>query len=432
MNLTTRFLLSTLLAVGTPIALSAQATTLEQAIELALARNPGLAVEAARTLESEADYRTARAPLKPSLAASAYSYQLNGSRLGPVTPTGTSLYTRESLVALTGRQLLYDWGRASRARDAAGLGRDGQQMALAAARDETIYAVTQNFYRALAAAEFVRVAQDALARDQAFEGMAAEFFRAGKATRLDGLKAETARLDAERSLTVAREALAVAVVRLAQAVGIDGKDPIVPQGSLPQDLLDPPALDQAFESALTANPDLQRAARQVEQARAIGRSVRGASYPDLALQASLGYRERNLGGGQPEWLVGLEVSWPLFSGGALSAGVAKADARLTQAEESRRAATLDLQTQVRDALAGWRTAQSNALSGIRIVATAREAVRAAESLYAAGKATALDVLTTQADLARADGAQVTALTDYAISRARLARLTGTSLPEVAR
>jgi outer membrane protein TolC len=297
-------------------------------------------------------------------------------------------------------------------------------MALAAARDETTYAVTQTFYRALAAAEFVRVAQDALARDQAFEGLAAEFFRVGKATRLDGLKAEAARLDAERSLTEAREAEAVAAGRLAQAIGLDGKEAIVPRGSLPEDLLDPPAADQAIESALARNPELQRAARQVEQARAIGRSARGASYPDLALQASLAFRERNLGGGQPEWLVGLAVSWPLLSGGALSAGVAKAEARLTQAEEARRVATLDLQTQVREALAAWRTAQSNARAGIRIVATAREAVRAAESLYAAGKATALDVVTAQADLARTEGAQVTALTDYAISRARLARLIG--------
>jgi outer membrane protein TolC len=432
MNPTRLLLLGALSAAITPITLSAQATTLAQAIELALARNPGLAAEAARTLESESDYQAAKAPLKPSLAASAYTNQLNGSRLGPLAVTGTSLYTRESLVSVVGRQLLYDWGRAARARDAAGRAWDGQRMALMAARDETIYAVTQSFVRALAAVEFVRVAQDALVRDGAFEAMAAEFFQVGKATRLDQLKAEAARLDAERSLTAASETEVVAAVRLGQAIGLEAKEVIVPQGSLSVELLNPPALDQAVESALIRNPDLQRVAHQVEQARALGRSARGAGYPDLALQASLGYRERNLGGGQPEWLVGLGVSWPLSTGGTIAAGVARADARLAQAEAARRAAVLDVQTQVSDALAAWRIAQSNARAGIRIVATAREAVRAAESLYAAGKATALDVVTAQADLARTEGSQVTALTDYALSRARLARLTGVDATGITR
>ena len=109
--------------------------------------------------------------------------------------------------------------------------------------------------------------------------------------------------------------------------------------------------------------------------------------------------------------------------------MARAQARLTQAQETRRALELDIGTQVRDVLGAWRTALSDARAATRLVETDREALAAAETLYRAGKATALDVLSAQADLARAEGAQVTALADHAGAQARLARLTGTPPPE---
>ena len=97
---------------------------------------------------------------------------------------------------------------------------------------------------------------------------------------------------------------------------------------------------------------------------------------------------------------------------------------MTQAEEARRSLALDLSAQVYDALAAWRVALSDARAAARLVETGSEAVAAAEALYRSGKVTALDVLTAQSDLARAEGAKVSAATAYALARAQLARLTG--------
>jgi outer membrane protein len=407
------------------------ALTLSEAIHEALARNPVLAVEIARTRESESDYQAARATFLPRLSATAYDNRLNEDRLSPIgssTPT-TSLYTRESFAGLTARQLLYDGGRSRGARAAAALGLEGQRTELTAARDDTILRVTQAYARALAATELVRVARDAVARQQGFESMTADFFRAGKATRLDVLKAEAARLDAEKSLTAARESEAVSVAQFAQAVGFDSRAGIVPQGALARDLAEAPPPEQATDAALAHNPDLLRAAQQAEQARKNLDSARGVYRPELALQGSYGYRERDVGGSAPEWLVGVTANWTLYSGGALSAQVAKAQARLTQAQEVRRALELDIGTRVRDVLGAWRTALSDARAATQLVATDREALAAAETLYRAGKATALDVLTAQADLARAEGAQVTALANHASAQALFARVTGAALTE---
>jgi len=434
-----RYLFKSICALGVALVLSVAtaraaepvALSLSEAIREALARNPMLAIETARTRESESDLEAARAPLLPRLSATAYDNRLNDDRLSPIgssTPT-TSLYTRESFAGLTARQLLYDGGRSRGARDAAVIGLEGQRTGLMAVRDETILRVTQAFARALAAAELVRVAQGALARQQSFETMTADFFRAGKATRLDVLKAEAARLDAEKSLTAARESETVALAQFAQAMGFDSRAGIVPRGALTRDLAEPPPLDQTTDAVLAHNPDLQRAARQVEQARKNLDASRGVYRPELALQGSYGQRERDIGGSAPEWLVGVTANWTLYGGGALTAQVAGAQARLTQAQEAQRALELDIGTQVHDVLGAWRTALSDARAAARLVETDREALAAAEMLYRVGKATALDVLTAQADLARAEGAQVTALANHASAQARFARLTGAAPTE---
>jgi len=428
-------LTAALASSGAAASLPAQELTLDECIELALARTPGLAAEAARTREATSDYALARAPLRPQISATAYSNRLNEGRLSPGGFTGepgVSLYTRESFIGLTARQLLYDGGRRTGEREASARALDGQRAGLAAARDETVLRVKQAFYRALGAGEFVRVAQNVLKRQQAFEAMTTDFFHAGKATRLDALKAEAARLDAERSLTAAHETEVVAAVQLAQAMGLDGAARVTARGTLPQDLAEAPLAETAIQAAVAGNPDLQRAAHQIEQGRQAVRSARGGKRPELAVQGTYGYRERDVGGARADWLMGLTASWAIYTGGAKSAQVAKAQARLAEAQELRRALQLDIEAQVLEALAGWRTALSDARAAMRLVETEREAVLAAETLYGAGKATALDALTAQADLARAEGAQVAALTDYTIAGARVARLTGASSTETTR
>jgi outer membrane protein len=421
------FLLGALLLAGVAASLPAQELTLDKCLQLAMARNPALAGATARTRESKADFEAARAPLRLTMSANALGTQLNEDRLSPLgasLPPGTSMYTREGFAGLTARQLLYDGGRSKSARDVAARGVDAQREGLAAVRDETIMRVTETFYRALATAELVRVALDAVNRDQAFEAMAAELFRAGKVTRLDALKAASAHVEAERALTTARETAALAIVQLAQTMGLDGHAGLVPRGALPTDLAEPPLGDDAIAATMAQSPDLRRSAYVLEQSRTSLQLARGGNSPAIALQGGYGFRARDVGGGRPEWLVGFTVNWSLVDGGALSAQVSKAQARVAQAEEARRELELDISAQVYGALAAWRIALSDARAAARLVETGREALSAADALYRSGKATALDVLIAQSDLARAEGAQVTAATAYALARAQLARLTG--------
>ena len=401
--------------------------TLSQALDLALKESPNLGAASARSSEAEADYEIAAAGLLPKVAANASVNRLNEDRLSLGSASSSALYTRESFGGVTGRQLLFDGGKTAASKSAAQRGVEAGRMGFQATREETVYRVSQAFSRALDARDTVRVADSALKRQQAFESLTADFFKAGKTTRLDVLKAEAARLDAERVLANAQEVEKMSLVSLAQAIGLRSGLTFSVEGELPGRFKEPSSDDEMQRAVAAHNPDIKQALLQVAQAEESLRSAQAARSPELALLGSYGYRERDIGGSAPEWIVGLAGTWTLYDGGALPAQSEKARARLTQAQEAERIVELGVQTQVKDALRAWRTALNDARASTKLVEANSESLKAAEVLYRSGKATALDVLTAQADLARAEGAQVRAAADYAVARYAVARLVGESL-----
>jgi outer membrane protein TolC len=249
-------------------------------------------------------------------------------------------------------------------------------------------------------------------------------FSAGKATRLDGLKAQAQSADAQRTLERAREAERLALALLRRVIGLAMEEPLDPGEALPSSLASPRDESELAALALQGNAELKRIDRQIEQARDTRQAARAARAPELAVQASYGYRERDIGGSAPEWIVGVVAAWTVYDGGATASQTAKASARLAQLQASRQVGELALQADIADAAGAWRSAGADADAAARLQAANEEALKAALSLYASGKATALDVLGAQSDLARAEGSRAQARAALAVARVRVARLTG--------
>jgi outer membrane protein TolC len=171
------------------------------------------------------------------------------------------------------------------------------------------------------------------------------------------------------------------------------------------------------------NPQLDELTTQARQAGAAKRAAWGEYLPEVSLQASYGLRYRDTDGTADEYAVGLFLEVPIFSGGAIDGQVKRMAARQRQVEAAAGAFEDQLHVEVREALTSWRVAMAHAEFAAKSVDVNREALEAAMSLYAAGDATALDVLTSQNDLTRAEGALVQALGAYAIARAEVARIT---------
>lgn len=404
------------------------ALTLEQAVALALEHNPAITAERERLHQVEEDYVVARAALLPKLTGTASYNRLDPNRLNPAgfATTGATpptLFVEEAFAGLRLRQLVID-GSSWLTLRAAGQGVDAQRSSVMASQAETVFAVSFAHTRLVEAQNMVTVAEEAVKRQAGFEALTEALYAAGKVSRLDRLKAEAQRMDAERAVVAAREAAALAQALLRRTLGVATELPVRATGDLRRPLTPSPPEAAVLASAVSRNPQLQRLAAQARQLDAAVWAARGQHFPELSLQGSYGYRLRDVGGGAGEYSAGVFLDVPLFSGLATSAAVRRAEARRRELEASRQGLENQLRVDAREALTSWRVAVESARFASKSHELNQEALAAATSLYEAGKVTALDVLTAQADLTRAESTLVQAFGDYAIAQARVARVTG--------
>ncbi|OGW40322.1 MAG: hypothetical protein A2010_15830 [Nitrospirae bacterium GWD2_57_9] len=401
----------------------AMALTLEDCITLALKNNPGLQLEREKVSELESEYLIASSALYPRLSLSAYYQRLDSDRLG--VPSNM-LYSEETLAQARLKQILFDGGKAWNNRNAAVKGEEAQRISAETSRLDTILAVSQAYYRALEAREIRKVSETSLQQREAFFKLTEAFHKAGRATRVEFLKAEAQLLDAERSLLLATEALRLSELILKKVIAVDLGTPIEIANSLPGDLPEPPAEDLVLQETFENNPDLTRVSTLKEQSEASLRAAEGQYWPEISLQGTYGIRERD-SDRDSEWTAGVFLEWPLFEGGLTRGQVGKARSKVNQISWSGKAVKDQVQVDLREALGNLRTALAAVRASRRLADAQEEAYQAALAFYKRGKSTYVEVLAAQVDLTQAKASLVRAVGDYQNAGTRLDRIRGKRL-----
>ncbi len=398
--------------------------TLDQCIELAFKNNPGLQIEQEKITELENDYTIASAGLYPKVTASGYYSKVNRDRVG-IQPI--MQYTEESFGQVKLKQLLYDGGKTRYIGRAASKAADAQRDSAEATRLDTVYVVSQAYYRVLEARELLRVGENSRSQREAFFKLTDSYYKAGKATRIEALKAEAQLLDAERSLIQAREALRISELILKKTIGIGVDAQITVADGLPETFTEPETDDFLLAQMLENNPDIKKSSQVKEQARLSIDSATGSYLPEISLQGSYGYRQRDTGQlplSGDEWMAGVFLDWSLFEGGTTRAQVAKARARYREVEWNDKAVRDQVRVDLSQALGDIRTALASIRSSKRLVEAQDESYKATVEFYKRGKATYIEVLSAETDLTQAKAAFVRSVGDYQSASARLDRVTG--------
>jgi outer membrane protein TolC len=398
--------------------------SLDQCIALAFEMNPGLQIEQEKIIELENDYAIASSGLYPKLSASGYYARLNPDRVG-IQPL--MRYSEESLGQIRLKQLLYDGGKTRYSGRAALKTADAQRDSAEAARLDTVYAVSQAYYRILEARELLSVGEHSRSQRELFYKLTDSYQKAGKATRIESLKAEAQLLDAERSLVQAREVLRISELILKKTVGVGVSAQLRISDGLPETFAEPATDEVLLAQMFENNPDLKKSGQFKEQARLSIDSATGSYLPEISLQGSYGYRQRDTGlpplSGD-EWTAGVFLEWSLFEGGITRAQVAKARARYREVEWNDKAIRDQVQVDLSQALGDIRTALASIRSSKRLVEAQDEAYKATVEFYKRGKATYIEVLSAETDLTQAKAAYVRSVGDYQSASARLDRVAG--------
>jgi outer membrane protein len=381
--------------------------------------------------ETRAMLGDARSSLFPSLrlSGSATRYEdptlvhpIHGFTPGELPPFERNLFQGSMQMSY----LLWNGsGRAARI-ESARRSVDAADQGVAGARQQLLTRVAAVFLDVLSRSKLLEAQDRRLASLGAERQRVADLLRVGKAAEVDRLRIEAGVSGAAAERVAAAAALDVAERELARLIGC-------PSDSARAARLRPVALADttlpAEESdllarALKENPILLQSLHQANAARAAGRAARSQRLPEAKLVGSLLGFSDDKGHDTSEWNAGVAVSVPLFTGGALSSAVDRADAGTIAARERLRIAELALASDLDRAVSGCAVARARVRSLERSRAAQAEVARITRLALANGSSTEPDFLDAEADLLAAEAALLDARDREILARVELARALG--------
>lgn len=268
------------------------------------------------------------------------------------------------------------------------------------ARQNTVAAASQAYFRVLEAHEFEKVAEKSLEQIKAHLAVAESFYKQGLVTRNDVLAAKVRRLEMEQQLLRARSNIQIARANLNRILGLPLSHPTELSGQFTPvefSLTE----EHCTEIALAFRPELGSMSRRRKAAEAALSGAKAARYPTISFSGGWNWTSDKTRVNKDNWSTDLMAEWNIFSGLAATAGIRSCAHAIEQLDEARRELIDGVALEVK-------TAYLNLLQSRKAIDVAREAVGQAEEnlriyqqRYEQGLVSSTDVLDAEAQLARA-------------------------------
>lgn len=406
-----------------PVSGVSQVLTLGTALDSTLATHPSMRAAEARVEGADAVRAAARAAFLPTVAGSTgltrHAEPMVVAPLHGFDPTRPPDFDRTLIQSQLGMELtLFDGGgRRARVRGAEAaeetlaLGRD-------ATEDDLLEAVVAAYTGVLATRGLDEAARRLVEALTAELDRARQRFAEGTAARVEVMRAEAALLDAQAQLASARARVVLAEKGLARLMGAD------PTSLAGRPLADLTPRSTEAADPIRADPRVEAARRNVDAVRARLSQERAGRLPTLRATAGLLNFGSGLGEYTTEWQAGVRVSWPLFTGGARSAAIHRAEADLHVAQEELRQAEMG----VAGALDGAEAALAEATARVEAleasVAQWEEVARIEVLSLETGSGVQQDLLRAEAALYQARAGRARARYDEILAHVGRARAQG--------
>lgn len=327
-------------------------------------------------------------------------------------------------------------GRGRAVNDIAATRADAETRVARAQQIATVSAIIEQVVIACAEMAFAEadlmIQERALALAEAQRDFSAKQIRGRRMAPVEIAVVEQAVAEREQAVFVARQRIAERRAELALRLGVDA----MPEISLPAPEDWPADAPTTREQVAEAHPDLRVAEAQLERQRRELAIREDAVRPqlDLSLLAAQTGLDEDLGGA----VAALPDNESSFYGASLSFQFPfanrRAEGELVAAQRAMKRAALERDAQARDvrltadaALRALRTAEEAERLAERVVALAERSLDAEQKRLKLGRATNLDVLRVQQEVATASLSVARAQADRRVARARLDRLAGQGL-----
>jgi outer membrane protein TolC len=396
--------------------------TLQQAVAIALEKNPLRKAAIADTKVASAGIREARSSLLPHLSFTETATRgddpvyVFGSRLRQqrfttadfaLNSLNTPLPVGDFTTRFGGTWNLFDsfatWHGVNQARqmnEAAGhqLERTDQ---------EIVFRVISSYYGVLLAAKQLEVAEQSAKTTRSIMDRSQARFDSGLVVESDLLMAKVRMAERQQEVIRDTNTLEEARAELNTAVGMPVESPFQLTEGLAERALPIPALQDVEKQALTNRPDLKSIASEQAAQRQSVAIAKSSFGPRVNAFADWEMDNPTLlaGGGGNNWLTGIEVQFDIFQGGAKRAELSRQRALEDKVAAMKQAASDAVRLEVRRAYYETDANRQQIEVARAAIAQAQESLRINQDRYDSG-------LTTITDLLSAEEAARRSQTDY--------------------
>ena len=416
--------------------------TLQQAVSIALEKNPQRRAALADTKAAAANVQEARSFLLPHVMFSETGTRGNdpvyvfGSKLRQqrFTTTDFALNVLNTPTPLNnfstrfgGTWNLFDsfasWHSVTRAEH----GKEAATHQLERADQEIVFGVVNSYYGVLLAKKQLEVAQQAVKTAEAIFERSKSRFESGVAVESDLLNAQVRLAARKQELIRAQNNVSLGRAELAKAMGISTEIALEPIESLAERALPTTPVEQLEKQAMEMRPDL-KSIRSEEAAQRQSVAIAKSSFGPR-VNAFADWEADNptfaSGGGGNNWIAGFEVQLDLFQGGAKRAELQRQRALQDKVAALKDAASDAIRLEVRRAYYDLDAARQQVEVSKAAIAQAQESLRITQNRYESGFAPITDLLSAEEAASRTQADYWQALYRYHTGYVNLELAAGT-------
>ena len=296
--------------------------SLQDCIKIALETNPLQEAALKGVQTARETVGESRAPYYPELGVQArYArWQQHAFLPSDLTIPGRAIPTiigptDDWMAGLRVRYTLFDSGE-RRAQYRSALARQGvAEEEKARITQDLVLGVYQGFYGVAAAMETFTVAEKNLSRANDHLRLAKERNAAGAVSRADVLRVQVETSNAELALVRAESLIQISKGSLNTIMGLAVESPL----SLEiegEEIITPDFrnLSNALDQAIRNRPEIKAAKKRIEALKGGVEAAKSAFGPKVRAEGSYGRRDTDFFPQDEEWLAGVSIEWPLFTG----------------------------------------------------------------------------------------------------------------------
>jgi outer membrane protein len=358
--------------------------TLQEAVQMTLARSPDVLLAEARSLRAGEAVRESRSLNRPQVVTGTGLAYNNGY---PLSMEGAA----PSIFQISASQAIFSKKNNNLIREAEEAGK-ATRFGSESARNELASQAALVYCELYRARKLISIASTTLDAARKHQELVETLLDAGKLRPVDLAAAKTGTFSAQQQLLVAREQAKVAEIELrdltglAETVAIDLAEPHIesPVFELPAATLYQQALDRA--------PEILQAESDIRAKEFHLKAEKGESLPqmDIITQYALFSRANNYDDffnrfTKNNFLIGLSLQVPVFNGSRISARVAQSQQEVSEARYRLQRMQSELKMSIERSLSAMRIARGASELARSNLEAARDLVRISEDLMQEGR-----------------------------------------------